>query len=96
MSIMVSVEFSLQERKQKEFLDVLGKVLPDTRAYDGCIKVETYAEDNGASIILIEEWETKEHQKAYFQWRVDTGMVEAISAFVSAPPEIKYYEIRSE
>ncbi|NCW54638.1 MAG: antibiotic biosynthesis monooxygenase [Rhodobacteraceae bacterium] len=96
MSIMVSVEFSLQEGKQKEFLNILGNVLPDTRAYDGCIKVETYAEDNGSSIILIEEWETKEHQQAYFQWRVDTGMVNAIGPFVSAPPEIKYYEIRSE
>ena len=96
MSIMVSVEFSLRAGKQKEFLDVLGNVLPDTRAYDGCIKVETYAEDNGSSIILIEEWEAKEHQQAYFQWRVDTGMVDAIGPFVSTSPVIKYYEIRSE
>ena len=96
MSIMVSVEFSLQEGKQKEFLDVLGNVLPDTRAYDGCIKVETYAEDNGSSIILIEEWETKKHQQACFHWRVDTGMVHTIGSFVSSPPEIKYCEIRSE
>ena len=96
MSIIVSVEFSLQAGKQKEFLDVLGSVLPDTRAYDGCIRVVTYAEDNGSSIILIEEWETKEHQKAYFQWRVDTGMVDAIAPYVAAPPTIKYYEIRSE
>ena len=96
MSIMVSIEFSLQAGKQKEFLDVLGNVLPDTRAYDGCIKVQTYAEDNGSSIILIEEWETKEHQQAYFQWRIDTGMIDAIAPFVSAPPTTKYYEIRSE
>jgi len=96
MSIMVSVEFSLQAGKQKEFLDVLKNVLPDTRAYDGCIKVETYAEGNGSSIILIEEWETKEHQQVYFQWRVDTGLEGAIAPFVSAAPNIKYYEIRSE
>ena len=38
---MVSLEFWLQEGKQKEFLDILGNVLPDTGAYDGCIKVET-------------------------------------------------------
>ena len=63
MSIMVSVEFSLQEGKQKEFLNILGNVLPDTRAYDGCIKVETYAEDNGSSIILIEEWRPRSTSK---------------------------------
>ena len=54
---MVSVEFSLQAGKQKEFLNVL----PNTRVYDGCIKVETYAEDNGSSIILTEECEPKDH-----------------------------------
>ena len=74
MSVMVSVEFLLQAGKQKEFLEILGNVFIGTRAYDGCIKVETYAEDNGASIIPIEEWDTKEHQQTYFQWRVDTGM----------------------
>ena len=93
---MVSVEFSLQAGKQKEFLDVFSNVLPYTRAYDGCIKVETYAEDNGSSIILIEECETKEYHKAYFQWGIDTGILDATSPFVSAPPEIKYSEIRSE
>ena len=96
MSIKVSVEFSLQAGKQKKFLDVLGNALSDTRAYYGCIKVETYAGDNGSSIILIEECESKEQQQAYFQWRVDTGIIDAIGPFISAPTGVKYYEIRSE
>ena len=74
----------------------MGNVLPDTIAYDGCIEVETNAEDNGCSFILIEKWETKEHQQEYFQRPVDTGMVDALGSFVSSPPEIKYYEMRSE
>ena len=65
-------------------------------ADDGCIKVETYAGDDGYSIILIEDWKTKKHQQSQFQWNVDTGMEDAIVMFASAPSEIKYYEIRSE
>ena len=96
MSIMVSLEFPMKDGQQAGFLETLGGALPDTRAYEGCIKVETFAEEGGSSVILIEEWETKKHQETYFQWRVDTGMVDAIGAFVSGPPIIKYYEIRSE
>ena len=57
MSVMVSSEFSLKAGKQKEFLNVLSGVLVETRAYDGCIRIESYSEDNGSSIILIEDWE---------------------------------------
>ena len=96
MSIMVSVEFSLQDGKQKEFLEFLAGALKDTRAFDGCMKVETFAEEDAASVILIEEWETKEHQEVYFQWRLDTGLGDALGPYISAAPKIRYYEIRPE
>ncbi len=53
MSIMITVEFILQDGKQGDMLASLAEALPDTRAFDGCISVETYAEQNGSSILLI-------------------------------------------
>tara|TARA_B100000497_G_scaffold93557_1_gene104707 strand:- start:258 stop:551 length:294 start_codon:yes stop_codon:yes gene_type:complete len=75
---------------------LLGGALPDTRAFEGCLKVETFAEEDGKSVLLIEEWESKKHQETYFQWRVETGLVDALAPFVSGPPVTRYYEIRSE
>jgi len=41
MAIMVALDFPLQDGKQAEFLELLGGALPDTRAFEGCLKVET-------------------------------------------------------
>ncbi|MDG2406651.1 MAG: antibiotic biosynthesis monooxygenase [Paracoccaceae bacterium] len=96
MGIMVTLDFPLQDGKQAEFLKLLGGVLPDTRAFDGCIKVETLAEEDGKSVILIEEWASKKHQETYFQWRVDTGLVDVLGPFIIGPPVTRYYKIYSE
>ena len=56
MAIMVALDFPLQDGKQAEFLELLGGALPDTRAFEGCLKVETFAEEDGKSVLLIEEW----------------------------------------
>ena len=96
MAIMVALDFPLKDGKQAEFLELLGGALPDTRAFDGCLKVETFAEEDGKSVLLVEEWESNKHQETYFQWRVETGLVDALAPFVSGPPVTRYYEIRSE
>ena len=41
MAIMVALDFPLQDGKQAEFLELLGDALPNTRAFEGCLKVET-------------------------------------------------------
>ena len=96
MSIMMTVEFPLHDGKQGDMLAFLAEGLPDTRAFDGCISVETYAEQDGSSILLVEEWESKAHQEAYLEWRVSTGLIDALAPFVSADPIFRTYEIRSE
>ena len=96
MAIMVTVKFPMQAGKAPGFLDLMGKVLPETRAYAGCVGVRTYAEAAGDHVFLVEEWETKAHQEAYLGWRVETGLMDAIGPFVSGGPEVTYYEIRDE
>ena len=92
MSVMVSVEFPVQTGKMVSFLEFIAKALPATRAFDGCLKVETFAEDGGGSLILIEAGETLDHQKAYMKWRMDTGLMAALEPFVSGPPIVRSYQ----
>ena len=96
MAIMVTVKFPMQAGKAPEFLDLLRGALAETRAYAGCIAVRTYAEAGGAHVLLVEDWETKAHQEAYLNWRIETGFLDAIAPFVSGGPEVTHYEIRSE
>jgi quinol monooxygenase YgiN len=62
MAIMVTLDFPLQDGKQAEFLELLGGALPDTRTFDGCLEVETFAEEEGKSVLLVEQWESRKHQ----------------------------------
>ena len=73
-------------------MELLGRALPDTHAFDGCLKIETFAEEDGKSILLVEEWESKKYQETYFQWCVETGLVDALAPFVSGPPVTSYYD----
>ena len=96
MSIMITVEFPLQDGKQDDMLVSLAEASPDTRAFDGCISVETYAEQDGSSILLVEQWESKAHFEAYVAWRESTGFGDVLAPFLAADEIVRTYEIRSE
>ena len=69
MTTMVTLEFPMKDGMQSGFLELLGGALADTRAFDGCIKVETFSETDGSSVLLVEHWKSRKHQEAYFQMR---------------------------
>ncbi len=96
MSIMFTVEFPLHCGKQGDLLALLEEALPDTRAFDGCIYVEAYAEQDGSSILLVEQWESKAHFEAYVEWRESTGFGDVLAPFLAANEIVRTYEIRSE
>ena len=96
MTIMVTLKFPLQPGKSAAFLEALGKALPDTRAYAGCISVKTFADVEGGHVLLVEEWESKDHQQAYLAWRVETGLLDTLGSLLTGGPEVLFYEIRPE
>jgi quinol monooxygenase YgiN len=91
MSVLVNLEIPVKEDKIEEFFDYMQKVLVDTRAYDGCICLNTYHEIGSSTVLLIEEWEKMENQASYMQWRTETGMVEALSKFLDGDLVVKKY-----
>jgi quinol monooxygenase YgiN len=92
MITTLTLEFSMKTGKQPEFLNLLNDALVATRAFDGCIKVDTFAETDGTSVFLLEQWETRKQQENYSQWRLDNGLMELIEPYLSGPPIRKYYE----
>ena len=74
MTIFALVEFKVKENKLNEFLDFTKQVLPDTRNYEGCVYLKSTVSLDGQKVVLIEEWETKEHHEKYLKWRLDNGL----------------------
>ena len=74
-----------------DFFNYLRDILVDTRAYEGCIRLETYHDMENSKVLLIEEWEKIENQESYMQWRTETGLVEALEEFLDGELIIKKY-----
>ena len=65
--------------------------MPDTRAYDGCEGVQIEQDlDDPSHIVLIEHWASKHHYEKYFGWRTETGVIDQLMTFVTAPPKTAF------
>ena len=94
MAIKVFLEIEIKPEILDETLQTFTQMLPDTRAFDGCLGIEVLQDrENPNYIILDEKWETQEQQQKYMKWREENGFTEQISALLSAPPIFKYFDI---
>jgi len=92
MSVIVTALFPTKADASDNFYKTLVSVLPETREYDGCIRVTPHRDlDDPAKVLLIEEWESREHYLAYLQWRVETGLLEAIGPLLAGEPVTNFY-----
>ena len=70
-----------------------AELLPDTRAYDGCLSVDVYQDqDNPGYICLVEDWESKVHQQRYQAWRDESGIAEVVGPFLAGEPRFNYFD----
>ena len=91
MSVLVNLEIPVKKDRIEDFFDYLRDILVDTRAYEGCIRLDTYHEMENSKVLLVEEWEKIENQESYMQWRIETGLVEALTEFLDGELIIKKY-----
>lgn len=92
MPVTVTVLFPTKSEESDRFHDTLVSVLPDTRAFDGCIEVTTHRGlDDPSQVLLLEEWDSREKYLAYLQWRVETGLIEAIGPMLAGEPVTNFY-----
>jgi quinol monooxygenase YgiN len=92
MSVTVTLLFPTKAELSDAFHETLAAALPETRAYDGCISVTTHRDlDDPSKILLIEQWESREHQVNYLKWRAETGLLDAIGPMLAGEPVITAY-----
>ncbi len=89
----VTLLFPCQPGKGKDLLDALTVALVDTRAYDGCVSVETFVDaDNPDTVVLIEEWDSRGQNEKYMTWRMETGLLEMLQPILAGPLEVHYLD----
>mgnify|MGYP001182705525 CR=1 FL=1 len=73
MSVVVVIDLIAKDSYLEPIIEQLCKILPDTKAYDGCLFLKMAVYEGKNVVALYEEWETKEHQEAYAAWRMANG-----------------------
>ncbi len=96
MSVMVTLEIPVIKDRVEDFLDVMREVLKETRIYEGCQKVETFLEEETGRVVLVELWETAEHQQAYIKWRMETGLIDVLSEYLAGELLPRTFAIRDD
>jgi quinol monooxygenase YgiN len=93
MSIVVLLEIQVKPEAVDEMKAFLKRVLPDTRAYDGCQGVDLYGNlDDAGNLVVYERWDSRQHYETYLAWRGETGVADQLGAMLAAPPSIRYFE----
>jgi quinol monooxygenase YgiN len=97
MSSTALLELRLKPDSVDEGLQVLHKVLEETRAFDGCLGVTVIQDaSDPAHLVAIEEWESLEKDAAYRAWRAGDGAATELAAMVAGAPHLIVGEARAE
>ena len=93
MSVVVLLEIQVKPEAIDEMKAFLQRILPDTRAYDGCQGIDIYGNlDDTGNLVFYERWDSRQHYEKYFAWRTETGVLNQFGTMVAAPPSIRYFE----
>ncbi|MEQ8663241.1 MAG: putative quinol monooxygenase [Gammaproteobacteria bacterium] len=93
MTTAVTIDLAVIPERVGEFLAFIKEIAPDTRAYDGCRLFDIWTDqDKPGRVLFYELWDSRAQQEKYLGWRAETGLMEKLGPFLTAPPAISYYD----
>jgi quinol monooxygenase YgiN len=93
MSILVVREVQIQSDKIADMKSYLTQTVPETRSYDGCQGIDVYFNiDNIGNMVVLQQWESRNHFDKYLQWRKETGVVAKSESMLTEPISTRYFQ----
>ena len=91
MAYCVNLVITAKPERFDDLVAFMQDILPDTAKYDGAQVITCYTDPEKHQLTVHEIWDSKDHQQAYMGWRVETGVVDKLGAFVAGPPSFDEY-----
>lgn len=88
----IFVTLRLTPSDPKAFQSFLAEILPDTRKARGCRFSKTFVGQDGADVLLFQEWDSAADQQAYMAWRDSTGVLKSFLGHLAKPAEVHVWE----
>lgn len=94
MAVTIMLEVKAKQGTGHDLVKTFATLLPDTRAYAGCISLDLYqSQDDPDTLIAYEQWESKEHYQKYLGWREETGALGQLASAIEGAPSIRYFDL---
>jgi quinol monooxygenase YgiN len=92
MTVTVTLELRFKPEAVDAGRKLMGRVLQDTRAFDGNVRTDVLIdEDDEAHWLIYELWESVDHDEAYRRFRAGEGKITQLPPLLAAPPvKIRY------
>jgi len=92
MTVTVTLELRFKTDEVAAARELMGRVLQDTRAFDGNVRTDVLIdEDDEAHWLIYELWETVEADEAYRAFRAGEGKITQLPPLLAAAPvKIRY------
>ncbi|AMY19533.1 MULTISPECIES: putative quinol monooxygenase [Nocardiaceae] len=93
MAVTALLEVRLDPDRLPEAHRVLAETLVATRGFDGCLNVKVTADvDDPAHVVVVETWESREHDAAYRAFRASPEGRSELGTVLVAPPTLTVLE----
>lgn len=94
MTVSILVEGILKDEFKGVLQDVCAEAFLVTRSFEGCQNISlTLNVENDKNFVLTEIWDSEEHYKKYFNFRVKDGTINMMKEMCSNGPEIRIFQI---
>lgn len=97
MPIIATLELNLLPSAVADAPRVIHETLQATRAFPGCQGVEVIIDTTDEThVILLERWESMEHDAAYRAWRATPEGASALGPILAVPGRLSHFTIDPE
>ena len=84
-TVTALLDLRIKPESVAEAKETVESVLVATRAFPGCIGVDVLVDtQDGAHLLLIEKWESIEHDQAYRDWRATPAGASPLGTIVAS------------
>jgi quinol monooxygenase YgiN len=92
MAITSILDLQLKPDALEKANEIIHATLAATRAFDGCHGVTVLVDSaDPAHVVLLETWESVEHDQAYRVWRTTPEGASELGSILAAAPKLSLF-----
>lgn len=93
MGCVVIFEFRTKAGQSRAMRDWLRDNLRETRAFEGFqTLVATTNQEDADNVVVIEQWDSRQHYERYIDWRTKRGDIETVVSMIDGDPTIRFLD----